>query len=78
MRRRDEDDLFDDEQEESHESHMEKILFLLEESDIEYIVKTVSGRKNIILENDIVFGFGSDEDLVYIRNNLTKAKNETK
>ena len=57
---------------------MEKILFLLEESDIEYIVKTVSGRKNIILENDIVFGFGSDEDLVYIRNNLTKAKNETK
>lgn len=62
-RMKDEDDMFDDESEESPSSHLDSLLSILEDAEIEHIVKRNSSGKSIVLDNGVVLSFNHDESL---------------
>lgn len=48
---------------ENQESQLDRLMSLLEDSEIEFTVKKVANGKSIILDNGILFRFDHDEEL---------------
>ena len=63
-KRRDEEEMFDEDSELSLESqsHLDRLMSLLEDSEIEYVVKKAANGKTIILDNEVVFRFNHDNE----------------
>lgn len=67
-KRRDEEEMFDEDSELSLESqsHLDRLMSLLEDSEIEYVVKKAANGKTIILDNEVVFRFNHDNELTAV------------
>jgi hypothetical protein len=67
-KRRDEEEMFDEDSDLSLESqsHLDRLMSLLEDSEIEYVVKKAANGKSIILDNEVVFRFNHDNELTAV------------
>jgi hypothetical protein len=67
-KRRDEEEMFDEDSELSLESqsHLDRLMSLLEDSEIEYVVKKAANGKSVILDNEVVFRFNHDNELTAV------------
>jgi hypothetical protein len=68
-KRKGEEDLFDSEESESgseNANHLDRVMSLMEDSEIEFAIKKVANGKTLLLENGIVFRFNHDNELTAI------------